>query len=50
MTAELGTDRWGTALFRYQDGTWALPLKGAIRKRNKLAEGDAVHVHLSTRP
>lgn len=50
VTATLGGDHWDTALFRYQDGTWALPLKGDIRNRHKLGEGDAVKVHVSTRP
>ncbi len=46
VTASVGEHRWESALFRYEDGTWALPLKTSIRRRHGMDEGMVTRVHL----
>lgn len=50
VTAEIDGERWTTALFRYRDGTWALPLKASVRRRHHLQQGSSVRVHLAVLP
>jgi hypothetical protein len=50
VTARLGSESWRSALFRYRDGTWALPVRKDIRRRSSLKIGDIVHVHVSELP
>ncbi len=50
VTARIEDQEWDTALFRYHDGTWQLPLKASVRRRHHLQEGDTVRVRLSLRP
>ena len=49
VTARIDDEKWRTALFRYQDGTWALPLKAEVRRRHRLEEGRTVRVRLAVR-
>lgn len=46
VVARLDGQEWDTALFRYQDGSWSLPVKAAIRYRHHLEVGDEAQVHL----
>lgn len=36
VVTRLDGQEWHTALFRYQDGSWSLPVKAAIRRRHHL--------------
>lgn len=49
VTASLDGQPWRTALFRYADGTWALPVKKEIRHRHHLDIGLTAQVHLAIR-
>lgn len=46
VMASIADDEWRTALFRYRDGSWVLPLKAVLRRRHDLHEGDVVRVHV----
>lgn len=48
VDAQLNGQQWRTALFRYQDGSWALPVKAAIRRRHHLDVGDTAQLRLIT--
>lgn len=48
VVARLHGQEWTTALFRYQDGSWSLPVKAAIRRQHHLEVGDEAQVHLRT--
>lgn len=50
VVARLDGSEWTTALFRYRDGSWSLPVKAAIRREHQLEVGDEAHVHLRTVP
>lgn len=50
VTATIAGQEWQTALFRYRDGSWMLPLKAVIRRRHDLHEGDSVRVHVVALP
>lgn len=48
VAARIGSSEWRTSVFPSKAaGGWLLPVKAAIRKAEKLAEGDAVTVTLS---
>lgn len=46
VVARVDGQDWETALFRYQDGSWSLPVSAAIRRRHHLEVGDEAQVHL----
>ncbi|MGB8179470.1 MAG: DUF1905 domain-containing protein [Acidimicrobiales bacterium] len=46
VLAEIGETSWTTSLFP-KDGGYVVPIKAAVRKRERLELGDAVHVALS---
>jgi hypothetical protein len=46
--AQIGITKWQTSLFP-KDGSYIVPLKDAIRKAEKLKEGDIVTVRLEVR-
>lgn len=48
VVARLNGHEWTTALFRYQDGSWSLPVKAAIRRKHHLQVGDEAQVYLRT--
>ena len=48
VIARLDGREWGTALFRYRDGSWSLPVKAAIRRAHHLDVGDEARLHLRT--
>lgn len=48
VDAQLNGQGWRTALFRYRDGSWTLPVKAEIRRRHQLEVGDEAQVHLRT--
>jgi hypothetical protein len=48
VTVAIGKTRWQTSLFPSKEaGGWLLPVKAAVRKAEKLAEGDEVTLTLS---
>ena len=48
VTVSIGDTRWQTSLFPSKEaGGWLLPVKAAVRKAERLAEGDAVTLTLS---
>lgn len=48
VTVTIGKTRWQTSLFPSKEaGGWLLPVKAAVRKAEKLAEGDEVTLTLS---
>lgn len=49
-TASIAGAEWETALFRYRDGSWTLPLKSSIRKKHHLEEGSTVRAHVTVIP
>ncbi len=46
VSVRLGTTRWTTSLFP-KDGHYIVPLKAAVRKAEKVAEGDVVTLRLT---
>ncbi|WP_239133896.1 DUF1905 domain-containing protein [Rugosimonospora africana] len=46
VTARIGETRWTTSLFP-KDGRYLVPVKAAVRKAERLDEGDAVTVRLA---
>lgn len=46
VQATIGSTTWRTSIFPAADGTYALPLKRAVREREELVEGGAVAVVL----
>lgn len=46
VQAGVGRTTWRTSIFPGADGTYALPLKRAVRDAEGLVEGGRVHVHL----
>ena len=48
VVARLDDQEWSTALFRYKDGSWSLPVKATIRRRHHLDVGDEAKLHLRT--
>jgi hypothetical protein len=48
VDATIGRTTWYTAMFE-RDGRYVLPVKAAIRKAERLVEGDVVHVSLAVR-
>jgi hypothetical protein len=48
VTVSIGKTRWQTSLFPSKEaGGWLLPVKAAVRKAERIAEGDEVQVTLS---
>jgi Domain of unknown function (DUF1905) len=47
VIASIDGEPWVTALFRYQDGSWTLPLKAAVRRRHGVELGALVRVHVT---
>ena len=48
VEARIGDSVWKTSVFPHREsGGWLLPVKTAIRKAERLAEGDAVTVSVS---
>jgi len=45
VQAQIGRSTWKTSLFP-KDGSYLVPIKAAIRQREKLKEGDRVTVRL----
>ena len=43
VSITLGTSSWDTSIFPCKDGTYLLPLKSTIRKKEGLGEGDVIH-------
>lgn len=48
VVARLDGQEWTTALFRYRDGSWSLPVKAGIRHQHHLDVGDEAQLHLRT--
>ena len=46
VTARLGRTGWTTSLFP-KDGRYIVPVKAAVRKAERIDEGDVVTIHLS---
>ncbi|MDD2818194.1 MAG: DUF1905 domain-containing protein [Candidatus Nanopelagicales bacterium] len=45
VNTTIGTSTWGTSLFREsKSGSYILPLKKDIRSKEKIDEGDQIHV------
>jgi len=42
----LGKTQWKTSVFPNSDGTYLLPLKAEVRRKEKVAEGDMVALEL----
>jgi hypothetical protein len=42
----LGKTQWKTSVFPNSDGTYLLPLKAEVRRKEKVAEGDMVAMEL----
>ena len=49
VTARIGESRWPTSVFPHKEGGYLLPLKAAIRRDERIAEGDDVVVELELR-
>jgi Domain of unknown function (DUF1905) len=49
VRARIAGSVWETSLFP-KDGRYVVPIKSAVRRAERLAEGDTVTVHLSIRP
>ncbi len=48
MHVQVGLTTWSTSLFPdTKRGTFILPMKKAVRTKERLDEGDVVHVHLT---
>jgi hypothetical protein len=47
VRARLARQSWRSALFRYRDGTWALPVKKDIRRIASLEVGDTAQVDVT---
>lgn len=51
VEATIGTSRWSTSLFPdSKSGCYLLPLKAAIRSRERIGDGDEVEIHLDFPP
>jgi hypothetical protein len=48
VTVEIGGSRWETSLFPQDDG-YLLPIKAAVRRAERLDEGDHATVHMTVR-
>jgi Domain of unknown function (DUF1905) len=46
VVATIGESRWSTSVFPSKESGWLLPVKAAVRKAERLVEGDAVKVML----
>ena len=46
VSVALGRSRWRTSLFP-KDGGYVLPLRDSVRKKERIALGDTVHIRLS---
>jgi hypothetical protein len=46
VTARIGRTRWSTSLFP-KDGRYIVPVKAAVRKAERLIEGDTVTIRLA---
>jgi hypothetical protein len=49
VRARIGDTEWKTSLFP-KDGLYLVPVKGSVRKAERLEEGDAVSVRLEVGP
>lgn len=50
ITAKVGETKWDTALFPYKkEGIYLLSIKGIVRKREGILEGDVVNVSFTFR-
>lgn len=51
VDVEVGQTRWKTSLFPYKEtGSYILPIKAEVRKKEKLEVDRDVHVHLKVIP
>lgn len=51
VTATIGEVTWSTSVFPDREsGSYVLPLKALVRKRNGLEDGDVAHVALEVHP
>jgi len=49
VSVQVGLTSWSTSVFPDKSrGTFILPVKKLVRQRERLAEGDVVHVSLTT--
>lgn len=46
VTVRIGGSEWRTSAFPQKDGTWFLPVKVAVRRAERLEEGDLVEAEL----
>jgi hypothetical protein len=46
VTARIGGSRWPTSVFPHKQDGYLLPVKAAIRRDERIAEGDEVQVEL----
>ncbi|TAJ13715.1 DUF1905 domain-containing protein [Patescibacteria group bacterium] len=49
MTVSVGDTVWDTSIFWSKDGTFLLPIKNEVRKKEGIYADDTVHVTLATR-
>ena len=43
----IGSTTWKTSIFPEKKGTYVLPLRAVVRKKEKIAEGDTVQVRIA---
>ncbi len=46
VAVTVGASRWNTSVFPSKDTGWMLPIKAAVRKAERLSEGDLVELAL----
>ena len=47
VKAKIGTTEWKTSIFPAREGTYLLPLKAAVRKKEEMSTGDTTLVRLT---
>ena len=47
VSVTLGKSRWSTSIFPVKDGSYLLPIKSEIRKKEDVFDTDTVHIRLT---
>ena len=47
VTVRIGSSEWATSAFPSKDEGWIVPVKAAVRKAEKLSEGDTASIELT---
>ncbi len=50
VSVRVGQTAWQTSIFPNKDGSYVLPVKAAVRKAEKLKDGDPLTVQLEVEP